>query len=157
MPTELVVLDFDDTLYRSPGPTRPDPTWWFQPYSLDSVQAGPGYDPRWVLPVVLEARRAINRPSTMTVVLTARVSSSGMRKQVKRILGLTGLQFDAVQLMPLAPPVSIPLYKAGAVGAWLNRHPDIRSVVFYDDQERNLEAVGELVSRRGCRYTPIKT
>ena len=158
MLTELTAFDFDDTLLHSPRPPSPaHKDWWYHAYSLDDVQNGPGYDRRWMLGNIAAARSSINRPTAMTVVLTARTSHAKMRKQIDRLLGLTGLQFDAVQLKPMMPPLPSPVYKAGAIAAWLNRHPSIQRVTFYDDYDKNLRAVGEVVRRRGLQYVPVLT
>lgn len=157
MPTELAVFDFDDTLFRSPRPPGLDPLWWYRAYSLEGPVHAPGRDARWMLPIVARAHQAIRQPTTLAVVLTARVDSRGMREQLHRILAIGELHFDAVQLKPLTPLMPSPAYKAAAVSAWLNRHPDIRRVTFYDDQQPNLDAVANTASSWGVEYVPVRT
>jgi hypothetical protein len=155
-PTELVAFDFDGTLLRSPESPDGDPMWWFHAYSLDAVRGGPGLDHHWVVPAIIHARRASLRPSVMTVVLTARPDHKGMRQQIHRLVSLTGIDFDAVQLKPVVFPGSDPLYKAGAVIAWLERHPSIRRVTLYDDIDANLSTVGQAVQQSGREYVAVK-
>jgi hypothetical protein len=155
-PTELVIFDFDGTLLKSPASPSGHTTWHHHAYSLESVQEGPGFDRRWILPIIVEARRASLRPGTMTVVLTARPDSKGMRHAIKRLVGLTGIDFDAVQLKSVAFPGSSALYKAGAVTAWLERHPTIQKVTFFDDLESNLMTVEQAVTRTGRQYAAVQ-
>jgi len=155
-PSELTVFDFDGTLLRSPVSPDGDPTWWFHAYSLDGIQGGPGLDHRWVIPAIIEARRAALRPTVMTAVLTARPDHKGMRQQLRRLVSLTDIDFDAVQLKPILFPGSDPLYKVGSVVAWLQRHPSICKVTLYDDLDDNLAAVGAAVQKTGRLFVGVK-
>ncbi len=156
LPTELVAFDLDGTLLKSPKSPDGDPAWWFHAYSLDGVQGGPGMDPHWIIPAIIQARRVSLRPTVMTVVLTARPDHKGMRRQVRRLVSLTGIDFDSVQLKPVMFPGPDPLYKAGAVIAWLQRHPTIRRVTLYDDLDVNLATVGKAVEQSGRTYVAVK-
>ena len=152
---ELAIFDFDGTLLRSPKPPGATFTWWLHAYSLDDVKKGPGLDPRWVLPVVAAARHASLRGGTATVLLTARPLHRGMRRAIRRVLKLTGIDFDVVQLKPITVLRSDAHYKAAVVQAWLQKLPSVRSVTFYDDLQDNLDAVGDVVRARGIAYRPV--
>jgi hypothetical protein len=155
-PVELAVFDFDGTLFRSPVPPDGNMLWWAQPQSLHDVQHGPGLDGRWVLPVVIAARRASLDPTVLTVVLTARPSFRSMQREIGRVLALTQISFDALQLKPIVLPVTDAVYKGGAISAWLARYPSIRKVTFFDDLPENLQAVEKAAIAGGCSFTGVQ-
>ena len=71
------------------------------------------------------------------------------------MLRSASLPFRNYQLKPVWPPSSTPRYKARAVMGWLEKHPTITKVIFYDDEPENLRAVGEVVLQKGADYAPV--
>lgn len=156
-PTKLAILDFDGTLYSSPGP--PDvwsaPSWYFQPKSLGEW-GPPGFDPRWILPVLTEARRHSFDPETKLVVLTARTHTNPMVDIIRKMLAAADLNVSEVKLRPLLFSGSDARFKANAVAKWLRDSPGLRHVKFYDDKPENLYAVGKIVEASGREYAPVQ-
>lgn len=157
-PTELHIYDFDSTLYHSPAPPVPEESnmWYFHAKSL-GLPDRPGFDHRWILPVLIQARRSQLNPSAALVLLTARPDHKAMREILYRTLALTDIKWDAVKLKPIFFPGSDAAYKASTVKQWLEAMPSIKKVVFYDDQRANLEAVALVVQAKSKKYEPIWT
>ncbi|KAI7906474.1 uncharacterized protein BX663DRAFT_529208 [Cokeromyces recurvatus] len=124
-PKKLAIFDFDSTLFFSPllSPTiwHPDliklataesvygPGWWRDIRSLDlgpieelEPKAWKGF---WNEPIVKEAKRCINDPNTMTVVLTGR-RYHPFHLLIPTMLNSKGLQFDLIGLRPDPEQVS---------------------------------------------------
>jgi hypothetical protein len=153
-PKELHIYDFDETLYRSPTPPPgASMAWYFHAHSLGKPEA-PGFDGRWVLPVLIEARRSSMDPRVASVLLTARPDHAAMRSTIYRTLALADVRWDAVQLRPIMFPGNDAMYKATVVQEWLMGMPTVEKVVFWDDQDENLELVGRAVRNEGRRYMP---
>jgi hypothetical protein len=157
-PVELHIYDFDGALYDSPRPRVDRPHWWFSAKSLTGWKP-PGRDRKWILDTVMQARRSIQSPWVMTALLTGRPRHASMVKTIRRMLFSAGLHFNEVQLKPLIPPQRVSTYKALAVVGWLQGHPAIRKVTFYDDLPENLAAVGEALHAYdpAIEYTPRLT
>ena len=150
-PLELHIYDVDGTLYRSPTPAIPDPIWWYHAHSFGEP-GSTGYDKRWVLDVVYAARRSIRDPTVAAVVITGRPEHARMRAMIEGMMDKADLAFDAVVLQPIFHVGSMASYKASAVEQLLEQLPTVRRVVFYDDLQSNLKAVGRVVEQRGIRY-----
>lgn len=155
-PTELHIYDLDGTLYKSPTPPVPDPTWWYHAHSFGSPKP-PGYDPRWILAVVAKARSSVLSPSVRTVVITGRRDHEPMREKVSQVLSLTGLSFDAVRLQPVFFPGTTAQYKGAVVSRMLDKLPSVKKVVFYDDELDNHRVVGAVVKSLGLKYSGVVT
>lgn len=155
-PIELHIYDLDGTLYKSPAPPIPDPTWWFHAHSFGDPKP-PGYDSRWILSVLSRARSSTLAPSVRTVVITGRPDHTPMRKKVAHVLSLTGLVFDAVRLQPVLFPGTTAQYKGTTVAKMLQQLPDVKRVVLYDDEPDNHRVVGAVVKSRGLIYAGVKT
>ena len=153
-PVELHLYDFDMTLYDSPQPPEPDPVWWFHAYPLYNFGV-PGFDHRWILPVVVKARRSTQTPGVMSVLLTARAGSAPLRQIIKKMVRAAGLNFDLVQLKPVDTQLSTPGYKAAVVYKLLKLYPSIRKVTFYDDLRANVDRVGIVVRQSGRAYEGV--
>ena len=153
-PVELHVYDFDGTLYDSPRLRKDRPDWWFSSRSLAGYGA-PGHDKKWILGGVMEARRSIRAPWVRTALLTGRPKHAEMMAVIKKMLSGAKLPFNYVQLKPLIPPRAMGAYKSMMVSEWLRAEPTITKVVFYDDLQSNLDAVGSAASRAGVRYHPV--
>lgn len=155
-PTELHIYDFDGSLYDSPRPRVDTPSWWYSARSLKGY-GPPGFDKKWILAAVLQARRSVGTPWVRTALLTGRPQHSEMEQVLRAMLRSADLPFDIYRLKAVWPSTLTHLYKAAEVQRWLLREPTIRKVVFYDDEPVNLEAVGEVALRLGREYVPILT
>ena len=154
-PLQLHVYDLDGTLYDSPRLQVDRPSWWYSAQSLQGY-GPPGFDTKWILGTVLEARKSVMDPRVRAVLLTGRPQHSDMASVIRAMLRSADIRFAVEQLKPLFPPRPTPLYKAAAVQKWLLRYPSVGKVVFYDDLDENLDAVGEVARRMGREYLPVK-
>ena len=148
---ELHVYDFDGTLYNSPHPPKPDPSWWLFVKSLGQTGA-PGFDSRWNIPVVIRARRSIQDPCAKTILLTARPDYRLMRQKVEKMLDDASLDFEKVWLKPPTIGMTAPEYKAMIVESYLIEDPEIEKVIFFDDEPTNLAAVAKRSAKHGVLY-----
>ena len=155
-PTELHVFDFDGALYNSPRPLIDRQSFWHSPKSLQGYGV-PGEDPRWIIPTVMAAKRAIARPEVVAVLCTARPLRGSLQAILKRMLYGAGLTFDHYALKPAWPLRTTPTYKAGQVHHWLLKYPTVSYVAFWDDLPENLVAVGDVVRSHGLGYRPTLT
>ncbi|KAF2155315.1 hypothetical protein K461DRAFT_292186 [Myriangium duriaei CBS 260.36] len=124
--TEINVYDFDNTLFRTPLPSRfvwEGPTigllqgqdiftgggWWHDPHILASVGGGiekmepTAWEGWWQEDVVASARKSIATPGHLTVLMTGR-SQANFSELITRIVKAKGLQFDMVVLKPEITP-----------------------------------------------------
>ena len=153
-PTVLYVFDLDGTLYDSPGPapgSRPE-TWWYDARSLKHVGV-PGYDARWSLQTLSEARRAGNDPCALVALLTARPAHTDMRQVIQTMLSYTDIDWGDVILKPPGYAGTTPQYKAEAVLSLIQASPTIRKVVVYEDDAANLAAIEGLCLELGVRFS----
>lgn len=157
-PTSLAVIDFDGSLYRSPTPTSVEEagTWWYHAYPLASHKA-PGFDGRWILPVVMEARRSSLDPTAATILLTGRPQSHEMLKMLKTMAAKADIKFDAFHLQPVLFPGTTPVYKAVMVKQWLDKLPSIKKVTLWDDIPENHAAVRKVVEMSRRKYWGVLT
>lgn len=150
--TELVVFDFDGTLYRSPSPPPGHLTWPFQVYSLDGWGL-PGFDRRWNLNAISAGRQA-NNSGAMVAILTARPDYAAMRSRIEEMAAATGLAWSAIQLRPVYYVGSHAAFKADIVSRWLDHMPSIRTVTLWEDSPENLEAVHRAIVGKNRRFVP---
>lgn len=148
------MFDFDGTLYDSPRPRVDRPGWWHSPRSLEG-SGPPGYDQKWILPVLVRGRRAIQDRTVRTALLTARPGSAPMQQAVLRMLRQAGLPFDYAAFKPLWPAQDTPTYKAWKILEWLRAEPSITHVVFYDDLKANLDAVDAALGPWNYTYVKV--
>jgi len=154
--TELHVYDLDGSLYDSPRLRADRPEWWFSAKSLRGF-GPPGFDRKWILPVLYEARRSILAPHVKTALLTARPKHREMEDIIYQMMHCGTLRFDYVSLKPLWPLRATAKYKAVAILDWLAANPRVTRVVFYDDVPANLEAVRNAMSfLRDIEYVPVQ-
>jgi phosphoserine phosphatase len=146
---QLHVYDFDGTLYDSPASPDKNPVWWLYARSLDKAGA-PGFDARWNVGLLIEARRSLQSAGVSAAVVTGRPDYKEMRDRIAQILHVAGLDFPMLCLKPLSMH-SIPDYKAWIVGVMVDKDPLITKVVMYDDLQSNLDAV-----KRAMAYRKIK-
>ena len=132
----LIMVDFDGTLFNSqetPPPAWDRPgrySWGSDPVSL-SPPCVPAEPPAayWNLPVVQAVREANNDALTMVVLVTGRVSS--VRERVSDLLAQRGLTPDESYYNP---GIDASTFKAGVLTALLDRHPRLRRVEVYENE-----------------------
>jgi hypothetical protein len=155
-PVELHVYDFDGALYDSPRLRQDRPDWWYSARSLQGW-GPPGHDRKWILDTVYKARLSVRQPWTRTALLTGRPEHAEMTATIRCMLEGAGLRFDQTQFKPAWPPQKMEEYKALKVVDWLADHPTVSRVIYYDDLQENLDAVGAVVTDAGVRYLPCLT
>jgi hypothetical protein len=142
---QLHVYDFDKTLYDTPAPKQP--AEWL--YLKNLEQAGPpGFDARWKLPYLLEARRSLQSIGVVTILLTGRPDYKAMRDKITSMLRNAGADFNGFYLKPLSMNCPVQEYKAKVVSAIVDDDPLIDKVIMYDDYAPNLEAVKAAMAYR---------
>jgi hypothetical protein len=97
-PTELHLYGFDGVLYDPPAPpsgTKNPATWRANVASLKEV-GPPGFDPRWNLWVVQQARRSCGRPDVVALLITERLKLRPLEVRMGAILKGADLIFDEV-------------------------------------------------------------
>jgi len=150
----LDIFDFDWTLFRSPHPSgTPDKTWWASEDSLLPPNV-PLLAPSvfWIDGVVREMRSSQRSPSSMTVVITARRA-----KTKQRILSLLGQKMLRPEEFycrsaSFAKDKSSVGFKRLTVAKILERRPDIKKVVVWEDTKEQIEGIKDLSKRRGVGF-----
>lgn len=156
MQSILAVFDLDGTLLNSPLPPEGKPNWWYDPRSLDGIEA-PGFDPRWNIPLILEARRlALRNDENMVVLCTGRPDTLGMRTKIGRLLDMADINFQLVQLKPLNFGGHTSEYKAYSILSWAQEMDKLRKVKFWDDDEANHRDVALLLAEEGIPLDAYK-
>jgi len=157
LPIELVVFDFDVTLYNTSGSSaEQNPALWHSAKSLSGV-GEPGWDTRWNLPVVVHARRASQSPWTRTVLLSARPRTSEMETALRTSLTGADLHFFRIILKPVTLAATTTAFKTMSVQRLLLETPSIERVSMFDDKEDQLQAVRLVVEAQGKKFFPILT
>jgi hypothetical protein len=155
MATTLSIYDFDDTLYCSPkAPTDASPNWYYHAKSLGNITE-PGFDWRWNLSLLAEARRESFDPTTAVMLLTARPNHGPMRTALEAALNRTDVVWDAIVLKPVIFAGSDAAYKAVVVARWLHQHPETQKIIVRDDRPENLEAIAQIPAVQARRYVPV--
>ncbi len=165
--TKLHVFDFDATLFKSPEPPvgwakeNPGKYWWSSYESLSPEMLGEDVSNLWIDSVVEEARKSIADQHTISALCTARSDIGSVRYRVSELLREQGLTLERLFFKPLRRAMTGPEYKAGVVKMLLNAYPNIEEVIFWDDKNENLVAVGKLIrekdfynSERFIQYVP---
>ena len=147
-PTELHTFEIDGVLYDSQPPTEAPSSWLLSAHSL-AGHGQPGFDTKWILEGVVQARRSILNPSVVTVLLTGRPLHVEMDKAVRTLLRLADLRFDHVQLKPVSLPVPTPTYKVLSIQQWLLEYPTILGITFFDPDPESVQLVKEVAGRAG--------
>ena len=150
-PTELHVFELDGVLYDSQPPAGAPSSWLLSAHSL-AGHGQPGFDTKWLLEGVVQARRSILNPSVVTVLLTGRPLHVEMAKAIRTLLRLADLHFDHVQLKPVSLPVPTPTYKVLSVQQWLLEYPTILSITLFDPDPESVQIVKEAVGRAGRAF-----
>lgn len=151
---ELHVYDFDGTLYDSPRAPDNNPAWWL--YTKSLAEAGPpGFDFRWRLPIVIQARRSMQRLGTTTILVTGRPDYREMRERIEQLLRDASLDFDFVFLKPPSLDVTTPDYKAAVLATFVDQDPTYKKVMMYDDDDANHKAVRKHLSQRPVIYEGV--
>lgn len=135
--TKLDVFDFDSTLFNSPAPPaswdKPRGHWYYDPASLSVDLIGDGSD-FWNGGVVADAEISLVDPKSLTILLTGRVQKN-FDAIVKDLVEGIGLNFDYVKL---SPGGSVQKFKTGEVKNILMLNPGIKTIEFWDDNEKYL-------------------
>ncbi|RKP12611.1 hypothetical protein BJ684DRAFT_20857 [Piptocephalis cylindrospora] len=152
--TRLLVVDFDNTLFRSPVPSRrlwhtsllgrlksPELGWYHHPLTLQEpyVRCRPG-DRSWFNPPVLHAtRRAIEDPRTLTVLLTGR-SRASYQDRIHQLLQTQNLDFDLTLLREPHPDLPNTLsFKVQVLWDILHAFPSIQSLTLWEDRPQQAQ------------------
>jgi len=153
-PIELVVVDFDGTLYNSPQPLLGNSGWWYSAKSLEGF-GEPGWDPKWNLPVLIETRRALQSPWTRTVLISTRPQHVEMQSMINGMLVSADLKFHLVQLKPPVSTLSDASFKAGIVQKLILSEPSISKVTMFEDEPANIKAVSNTTKRLSRQFVPM--
>lgn len=154
--TILAVFDLDGTLLNSPKPLSHKPYWWYDPRSLDGIEP-PGFDGRWNLPLLTEARRLSMRDDENRLVLcTGRPETHDMKHRVMQLVHMMDIPFHHVQLKPINFTGTTSEYKATAILDWAEELPGLRKVRFWDDNEENHRDVASLLREEGIPLEAYK-
>ena len=153
-PTILVCVDFDKTLYLSRGaPFGTGGVYYSMVESLEPF-GPPGFDNRWVMPTVVEMRRALIDPRAAVVLLSDRPDLAPLRGHMERMLKKAGLTPHVMQLKPIGYPADDPSYKAQVVEKLLAALPEAKRVMMFDDDCDNLSAVQAVVEASERTFVP---
>ena len=147
-PSELAIVDFDHSLFRSPQPPPgSNDSWWTDALSLYPPTV-PIYPTLrwWVMPTVQAAQKSINE--AYTILLTGRLEE--FRPRIEHLLSQVGLHFDAVHLSP--GDNSTLEYKQGVLQRYLDRWPGIR-VKLWDDRPEILNGLMRTARDNGSEVT----
>ena len=163
--TSLHVYDFDSTLFDSPAVNaiKEEENKKFDYKSsemLDKDHVEEKYQINlhdfWIESVVEEARKSISNPTTLTAMCTARSAYGDIKYFTMNLLSEKNLNFDRFFFKPLKSHFSSTAeYKSSYIEMLLNAYPNIKEIIFYDDDHRNLLSVEKLADARGIRYIPI--
>lgn len=154
----LAVFDLDDTLLASPKQPLDlsKSHWWYHPRSFDGIES-PGFDPRWNLKLLQEARRMALRDDTYRVVLcTGRPDTREMRQRIMQLVYMMDIPFTHVQLKPVTFGGSTAEYKATAILDWTEELPLLRKVCVWDDDDENLAEVHQTLTEEGIDHEITK-
>lgn len=154
-PTELVIFDWDDTLYVGRKALLPDEGFYCRAESL-KPWAPPGFDSRWNLDVVVRMRRALINPRACVVVLSGRPDCTEIHAHIGKMLQEAGVTPHLLQLKPMGYPSDDAVFKSVAIEKWLELLPTVASVVAYEDQQSNLDSLRGVAERRGLSFTGHK-
>ena len=140
--TSLHVYDFDSTLFDTPR------------QKLD-LEYGTPSDDYWFENIVAQARDSIKNHNVLTVMCTARPAIDKAINDTKFLLTNKGLDFDKKFFKPTNREMSNAEYKTSYIEMLLNDYPNIKEIIFYDDDHKNLLSVKKLAITREIRYIPI--
>jgi hypothetical protein len=127
--------------------------------SIESISRTEGGDP-WIDPVVEAARGAIDDPSTLAVLMTAR--NPGAKDLIVGLLASeVGLAFDVVLFKTSDMDPEAGKYVSEDPASWkarktldlIQREPAIEHVDVFEDSEENLRAIGAIIPE-GVTYDP---
>lgn len=145
----LAVFDLDGTLLNSPAPKVENKAWWYDARSLDGIEP-PGFDPRWNLGLIQEARRLSMRSDENRLVLcTGRPETKDMKEKIMHLVYLMDIPFHHVQLKPVLFGGTTSEYKALAILDWAEELPNLKKVRFWDDDPANHADVASLLREEG--------
>jgi hypothetical protein len=151
-PTRLEVFDFDNTLFRSPEKPAGWPEgkgWWGRPESLEAPCVPEQPDESWWnAEVAAEARRAIDDPDTLAVLMTGRLVKR-FTGRVTDLLRQAGLDFDEVHLTPGGGTLP---FKLSMILRILEQNTEIEHVTIWDDREEHMPEFARVLAETGIPY-----
>ena len=155
---EIHVFDFDGTLFRSPPPPddfdRHPLAWWQHPSSLSEPHVPAFPDDAWYYTEnTRTALQSVQNPDVLSVLLTGRSASGGLRFRIRDLLRQRDLHFDEFLLNTMhrtehykrrAIDFLLQLYGGEKVQVWENNHLNLyqlRQVA----EKHNVDFQGHLV------------
>ena len=146
----LVVVDFDNSLFRSPQKPAGVSSWWANPASLEPphVPEHPGPE-WWIQSTVGAAKAAINDSNTLAVLMTGRLDKV-FRWRVPELLSQAGLHFDAVHLSNGSSTES---FKKGLLERIFQRN-HITEMEIWEDRPDHLKTFIDVAKQHGIPCVP---
>ena len=162
------IFDFDMTLFKSMSApdhwnTKDAGFWWASEESLNQAYYKDKLDTLWIKDTVSDAISSASNPNALTVMCTARSKTPEIVYVTNELLRLKGLEFDQNHLYykPLGYSGSTAQYKTEIVERLLNSYSYTKEVNFWEDNQQNLDAVEDYISRnnkyntRQIQFNPI--
>ena len=162
------IFDFDMTLFKSMSApdhwnTKDAGFWWNSEESLNQAYYEDKLDTLWIEDTVNAVIASASNPNALTVMCTARSKTSEIVYVTNELLRLKGLEFnqDCLYYKPLRYSGSTAQYKTEVVERLLNSYSYTKEVNFWEDNQQNLDAVADYISRnnkyntRQIQFNPI--
>ena len=162
------IFDFDMTLFKSmSAPSRWNTTesgyWWNSEESLNQAYYKDDLDSLWIENTINAVISSVSDPKSLTVMCTARSKTPEIVYVTNNLLRLKGLEFDQNCLFykPLRFSGSTSQYKTEIIERLLNSYSYAKEVNFWEDNQQNLDAVEDYISRnnkynsRQIQFNPI--
>ena len=161
------IFDFDMTLFKSMSApdhwnTKDSGYWWNSEESLNQAYYKDKLDTLWIEDTVDDVIASASNPNALTVMCTARSKTPEIVYVTNELLRLQGLnkeeaddnkkgnlEFDknCLYYKPLGYPGSTAQYKTEVVERLLNAYSYAKEVNFWEDNQQNLDAVSDYISR----------
>jgi len=152
---ELHVYDFDGTLFRSPE----EPDWWRgENWWVTASSLKPPCVPQtpdnswWVNSTVESARRSIQDPDILTVLMTGRPEEGQVKTRILELLSQQGLEFAGV--FPNPGVQYTKEFKHDLLIRILDAHPELQQVQIWEDRASHLTLFDDEVLSRRIRCVP---
>lgn len=141
--TRIAVFDFDGTLVNSPLPDEgrkeyetitgqkwPHKGWWGRAESLDTNI----FDIKPIQSVLSAYKKEKSIPNTLVIMMTGRIQA--LSKQVESILSKYGFKFDEYHYNNGGSTLN---YKKDTLDDLVNRYPNVKSMILFDDRLEHVE------------------
>jgi len=141
--TNLFIVDFDGTIFKSPMAPPLYGSWWTKIDSLvpPCVPEVPT-DDWWVQDVINQCKAAHADPNTYSILMTGRQEAI-YGERVRQLLSQQGLLFDEVLLSDGFDSVK---FKSEQISRILPEMPGIKNVKILDDRSSYLETYKSLIN-----------